>query len=398
MELRIKAERELAKSRQMIVRLKRMESLALLAGGVAHDLNNILSGIVVYPELLLMDKNLTKKQRELLKSIIDAGERAARVVEDLLDVTRTIHFKTEIINLNDLIKEFLNSIEFKNLLNVNKEITVETDFEKNLYLIEGSKVHITKAIMNLISNAIDSIEDKGKIKISTKNLNIKTSIKNFMEIPPNKYAIIEIEDTGKGIPVEIIDRIFEPFFTTKKQGKSGTGLGLYIVWNTIKAHNGYIDVESSQKGTKFTLYFPKTDKKPTKIKNDDGKLINGNNKKIVVVEDEKEHQDIFKYILEYLNFTPVIFERGEDAIEYLKNNSSSVVILDIFFKKGMNGYKIAVEILKINPEQKILIVSGYASDKLIKKFKLLGIKEFIPKPISINSLSNALKNYLLTNN
>ncbi len=387
-ELRIKVENELKKSKQIVERLKRMESLALLAGGVAHDLNNILSGIVVYPEMLLMSgENLTKKQKKILNSLIKAGDRAARVVGDLLDVTRTIEFTTEIINLNDLIREFLNSLEFKNLLNVNKEIILETNFEKDLYLIEGSKVHITKAIMNLISNAIDSIESKGKIKISTKNLHLKSSLKNFMEIPPNKYAIIEIEDTGKGIPDEILDRIFEPFFTTKKQGKSGTGLGLFIVWNTIKAHNGYVDVNSSPKGTKFTLYFPKTDKKPTEIKKDDGKLIDGNNEKIVVIEDEEEQQEIFRYILEYLNFSPVIFEKNKDAIEFLKVNSSSIVIL-----KGINeGYKLAEEILKINPDQKILIVSDYVSDELIKKFKTLGIKQFISKPISVNSLSDALK-------
>ncbi len=392
-EKRIKAEKDVLKKQQIIERLKRMESLALLAGGVAHDLNNILSGIIAYPELLLLNNNLSEKQRKIIEKIKNAGEKASKVVSDLLNVTRSIHFESEIIDINELISEFLKSPEFKQILPENKDIKVETNLEKNIYKIKGSKLHLTKALMNLISNAIDAIEKTGEVEISTMNVNLTSSISGFMEIPKGEYAVIKIADTGKGIPQDKIDRIFEPFYTTKVMGKSGTGLGLFIVWNTVKSHNGYIDVKSVEnKGTEFILYFPKTDKlKDSDSKFIDEKLIKGNKEKIVVIEDEKEQQQVFFDILSSLNFTPIIFEKGEDAIEYLKTSSAFLIILDLILLKGIDGLTTANEILKINPLQKILVVTGFTDEKMLKKLTKMNIKKILPKPFSIYSLSQAIK-------
>ncbi len=254
---RMEAEKRLREAEKRINRLKRMESLALLAGGVAHDLNNILTGIVNFPEILLKDNSLSEKNRKIILKIKQAGKRAVEIVSDLLTITRGIKIKDEKVNINEVVKEVCDSPEVLNFLKEKREITLKKNLYENLWLIKGSKIHLYKAILNLVINAIEAIEKRGIIEISTENITLNKPLQKFMVIPKGDYVKVKVCDNGKGIPQEIIERVFEPFFTTKKDSKkSGTGLGLFIVWNTVTSHNGYIDIESNREGTTFTLYFP----------------------------------------------------------------------------------------------------------------------------------------------
>jgi PAS domain S-box-containing protein len=240
-------------------RAQKMEAIGTLAGGVAHDLNNILSGLVSYPELILMDLPEDSVLKNPILTIKKSGEKAAAIVQDLLTLARRGVAVTEVVNLNNIISEYLKSPEFDKLKFYQPNIQVETDLDRELLNISGSPVHISKAIMNLVSNAAEAMPHGGYIFISVKNQYIDKPIRGYDDVAEGDYVVLSISDTGVGISPEDMERIFEPFYTKKIMGRSGTGLGMSVVWGTIKDHKGYIDVKSTEeKGTTFTLYFPVT--------------------------------------------------------------------------------------------------------------------------------------------
>ena len=238
-------------------RAQKMEAIGTLAGGVAHDLNNILSGIVSYPELLLMD---LEKNSPLIKPILTiqkSGEKAAAIVQDLLTLARRGVAATEVVNLNNIISEYLLSPEHEKLLMDHPDIKVERQLEANLLNILGSPVHLSKTIMNLVSNAAEAMLDGGNIIVRTENRHEDKHKNAFDDISRGDYVTITVADTGIGIPKEDIERIFEPFYTKKAMGRSGTGLGMAVVWGTVKDHRGFIDIQSEEgKGSIFSFSLP----------------------------------------------------------------------------------------------------------------------------------------------
>lgn len=236
---------------------KKMEIIGTLAGGVAHDLNNILSGLVSYPELLLLDLPEESPLREPILKIQQSGEKVSAIVQDLLTLARRGITTTEVVNLNDIIFEYMKSLEYERLKSVHPDIQVEINLHTNLLNILGSPVHLSKTLMNLISNAMEAMVDGGKMLIMTENRYIERPIRGYDDVKEGDYVVLSVSDTGIGISSEDIKRIFEPFYTKKMMGRSGTGLGMTVIWGTVKDHKGYIDVQSAEgKGTTFTLYFP----------------------------------------------------------------------------------------------------------------------------------------------
>jgi len=223
---------------------QKMEAIGTLAGGVAHDLNNILSGLVSYPELLLMDLPGDSPLYQPILTIKKSGQKAAAIVQDLLTLARRGVSVTEVMNLNQLIEQYLNSPENQKILEYHPGVKVCPRLGKNLQNILGSPVHLSKTIMNLISNAAEAMPNGGEIVVSTENCYIDKSIKGFEAVEEGDYVTLKVSDTGIGISPEDIDRIFEPFYTNKTMGRSGTGLGMAVVWGTVKDHKGYIDVKS----------------------------------------------------------------------------------------------------------------------------------------------------------
>jgi len=249
------AEKEKMKLEEKLVRSQKMESLGLLAGGVAHDLNNVLSGIVSYPELILMDLPEDSKFRNPIETIQESGHRAAAIVHDLLTVARGVATTKEPLNINDLVGDYLHSPEFNKLKHFYPTVTVKTNLDTDLFNIAGSPVHIRKVVMNLVSNATEAIEGSGNVTISTVNRYVDRPLRGYDDVNIGEYAILSVSDDGSGISPDDLERIFEPFYTKKVMGRSGTGLGLAVVWNTVQDHKGYIDVTSGQNGTTFELYF-----------------------------------------------------------------------------------------------------------------------------------------------
>ena len=206
---------------QLTARLRRaekMEAIGTLAGGVAHDLNNILSGIVSYPELLLLQLPEDSKFRDPIKTIFNSGKRAATIVQDLLTLARRGVAVTEVINLNRVVEDYLQSPEHGKLLSYHPHILVETHLDPELMNISGSPVHLIKALMNLVSNAAEAIVEAGRIIITTENCYIEQPMKGYDVVNEGDYIALTIRDTGTGIPPEDLNRIFEPFYTKKKMG------------------------------------------------------------------------------------------------------------------------------------------------------------------------------------
>jgi len=378
-----------------LARSQKMEALGLLAGGVAHDLNNILSGIVSYPELLLMREGLDKKTRKALKTIQESGERAAAVVNDLTTISRGIASNREVLSLNSIVDEYLKSPEFHELQSAHPDVSVQIDLEPDLFNVNASRLHIRKSIMNLVANASEAIETKGEIVISTQNCYLDQPLRSYSDVQIGEYAVLSISDTGGGISEQEIDRIFEPFYTKKVMGRSGTGLGLTVVWNTVKDHSGYIVVASNLGETRFDLYFSITRESVTesihKIPVD---KYMGNGERILVVDDEKNQRNIACEMLQALGYKTVDVPSGEKAIQYIKKNSVDLILLDMIMPTGMNGRKTYKEIIKHSPGQKAIIASGFSVTEDVTATIELGVGQFLKKPYNIEKLGVAVKDEL----
>jgi PAS domain S-box-containing protein len=390
-----KNENERINLEQKLLRSKKMESLGILAGGVAHDLNNVLSGVVGYPDLILMDMDKEHELRNTIEEIKKSGLRATDIVQDLLTLARRGVVAREVVNMNNFVNEYINSPEHEKIMSYNPNITLKTKLEDNLLNIKGSSVHLKKTIMNLVSNAAEAQENDGEIIISTKNKCIDNLMIGYDNIPQGDYAVLNVSDKGHGISKEDLDKIFEPFYTKKVMGRSGTGLGMAVVWGTVKDHNGYIHVESKEgKGTTFELYFPTTmEGMVFKTKN---KIENymGNGERILIVDDVKEQRDIATLMLNKFGYKPTAVSSGEEAIEYLKNNSVDLLVLDMIMDPGIDGYETYKKIVEFNPGQKAIIASGFSESNKVKDAQKLGAGQYIKKPYVLETIGRVVKDEL----
>jgi len=372
-----------------------MESLGLMAGGIAHDLNNILSGIVSYPELILMDLPEDSPLREPIETIKESGMRAADVVSDLLTIARGVATGKEILNLNTIVTEYLGSAEHQKLEKTHSFIDFKFELDSDLLNLSGSSIHINKTLMNLVANAGEAIEEGGIVTISTANQYLDKALKGYENVRLGEYAVLRISDDGSGISPQDLERIFEPFYTKKVMGRSGTGLGLPVVWNTVQDHGGYINVKTSKKGTAFELYFPATRDEVADER--DAVSVNdylGNGEKILVVDDEERQREIACEILTKLGYTAKAVSSGEEAVEYLKEQSVDLLVLDMIMPKGINGRKTYERIIKIHPGQKAIIASGFSETADVKKAQRLGAGKYIKKPYTMEKIGFAVKEEL----
>ena len=390
------AEEEKKRLEAQLQQSQKMETIGILAGGVAHDLNNILSGIISYPELLLLELPEDSPLRKPLLTIQTSGEKAAVVVQDLLTLARRGVTTEETVNLNGIISEQLKSPEYEKLKSFHPNVDTKTNLEKGLLNIKGSTAHLGKTVFNLVSNAAEAMPDGGKALISTENLYIDRPIRGYDHVAEGDYVTVTVSDTGIGISEEDMKRMFEPFYTKKVMGRSGSGLGMSVVWGTMKDHNGYIDVESSEgKGTTFTLYFPVTreemdiDKSLLSIEEYMGK-----GESILIVDDVEEQREIASGMLKKLGYSVTSVSSGEEAIEYMKDNTADLIILDMIMDPGIDGLETYKRILKLHPKQKAIITSGFSETDRVEKAKKLGAGAYVKKPYVLEKIGVVIKEEL----
>ena len=394
-ELR-QAEKQKKCLEEQLLQAQKMEALGTLAGGVAHDLNNVLVGIIGYPELLLIGMDKNDPLRKPIEAIKQSGLKAAAIVNDLLVLARRGVIVTEVMNLNNIIYEYLVSPEYEKLKSFHPHVEVKTSLDKNLLNTICAPFHLSNVVMNLVSNAAEAMPNGGELYISTEDKSINEPVKNHEEIKNGDYVVLTVTDTGSGISPKDINRIFEPFYTKKVMGRSGTGLGMAIVWGIVKDHNGYIVIESVEnKGTTVMIYLPATTKKIIP-KNHlfTCKDHLGEGESILVVDDVEDQRKLLYAILSALGYSVKTLSSGEEAIAYLKNHTADLVLLDMVMDPNIDGLDTYKRILEIDPKQKAIIISGYSETDRVKEAIKLGASAYIKKPYQIDQLGLALKHGL----
>jgi PAS domain S-box-containing protein len=387
------AEEERRRLEERLQRAEKMEALGTLAGGVAHDLNNVLGIVVGYAELLLDDLGESSSERSQAMEIFKGGQRAAAIVRDLLTLARRGVPNRKVLSLNSIIMECQSSPEFAKVLSYYPGIVIKSDFDVEVLNITGSSVHLQKSFMNLLSNAAEAMPHGGTLTIKTRNQYLDKPVSGYDEVKEGDYVALSVTDTGEGIPSSDQKRIFEPFYTKKVMGRSGTGLGLAVVWGTIRDHHGYINVESEEgEGTTFTLYFPVTREEMTPEQvSISAATYMGNGQSILVVDDIKEQRELAVKMLNKLNYRVATVSSGEEAVEYLKQRAVDLIVLDMIMDPGMDGLDTYTKILEIHPLQKAIIVSGFSETERVSKAQALGAGAYVRKPYVLEKLGLAVR-------
>jgi signal transduction histidine kinase/CheY-like chemotaxis protein len=379
-----------------LVRSQKMEALGLLAGGVAHDLNNVLSGIVSYPDMLLMRLPVDSELRRPLGVMRDSGQKAAAIVQDLLTLARRGVTKFDVLNLNALIDEYLQSPEFEKLKSYHPQVEVRASRQWDLFNIEGSAIHLKKSLMNLVSNAAEALPEGGLVRVSTQNRYIDRRLEAYADVVEGEYVVLSVADNGSGIDGEDLGRIFEPFYTKKKMGRSGTGLGLAVVWGTVEDHHGYINVSSEiGRGTLIELYLPATregvvhQQRAVPLKD-----YCGNGEWILVVDDMPAQREITAEMLTELGYRVASVASGEAAVAFVRENKVDLVVLDMIMDPGIDGLETYSRLQALRPDLKTLLVSGFSETGRVKNAQLLGAGAYVKKPFGIETIGLAVRKEL----
>lgn len=395
-ELRLTRE-EKTELTKRLQRARRMEAIGSLAGGVAHELNNILSGIVSYPELLLMDLPPDSTWRRPVETIQKAGEKAAGIVQDMLLLSRKGVSAQEVLNVNRLLGIYLDGAEHRALVDAYPGVTLDLSLNENVPHINGSTDQIMRVIQCLVTNAFEAMPEGGVLQIKTDFQSLENDKKGYEKIAKGEYTLLSVTDQGRVLSEEDMERIFEPFYTKKVLKRLGTGLGMPVVWGIVKDHEGFVDVQSKEgEGTAFVLYLPVASQRQEQFEPSHGEAtdLEGHGEVIVVVDDVEEQRTIAGNILERLGYQVVPLGSGEAAVEFMRENSADLIVLDMVMEPGIDGLETYSRILAIRPGQKAIIASGYSETERVKEARRLGAGAYLKKPYNVVNLGRAVRSEL----
>lgn len=380
------------KLEQQLLQAQKMEVVGNLAAGIAHDLNNILSGIVSYPDLLLTELGKENPLYETITIIQDSGKKAAVIAQDLLTLSRRNINITKVCNLNTVIDEYLNSAEYRLALSKNPNVTVEKKQATNLFNIKGSTAHLSKVIMNVFHNAFEAMPIGGKICISSQNIYFDKPIEGYEPIPEGEYATIAISDSGIGISNQNLGRIFEPFFSKKSMRSSGSGLGMTVIWATIKDHHGFIDINSKEgEGTSLTVFIPTTREIEQTTEH---RIVLEDfigSETVLIVDDSPEQRTITEKMLSKLGYHILVASSGVDALHTINHNSVDLLILDMIMVGGLDGLDTYKTILGSHPHQRAIIVSGFSERERVAELISSGAGAHVQKPFTMEEIGMAVR-------
>jgi|GEM_PF-1739022 len=386
-------EEQKQKLQEMMDRAARMESVGLLAGGVAHDLNNMLGPIVGYIDLIQMQLPEDSPIFRQVQRIGSAAQSAADVIQDLLALARRGRYEMIPMDLNATVEAYLDSPSFCQLAKTRTDINIERHLHPSLGRILGSASHLFKVIMNLIVNACEAMPQGGRLTIATGREFFDKLPGGFDKITPGDYIYLRVRDTGIGIAVNDLAKIFEPYYSKKQMGKSGSGLGLAVVYGIIKDHKGFYDVISSLgKGTEFGLYFPVTHLESSSDSRA-GFNLNGT-ETILVVDDMADQRQLATELLGSFGYTVQTAASGRDALQYLAVNHADLVMLDMILEQKCDGLDVYREIKHVKPNQRVLIVSGFSATDRVSEMQKLGAGQYLRKPYTRDQLGRAVREEL----
>lgn len=384
------------KVEEQLAQSQKMNAVGQLAGGVAHDFNNVLQAIIGYSDLLLANHRPTDPSFQDIMQIKQNANRAASLVRQLLAFSRRQTLRPEVLNLNDRLYDL--SMLLKRLLG--ERVELDLSHGRDLWFVKADVNQFEQVVVNLAVNARDAMPSGGKLAIRTANVSATEAARlNVSAMPPADYVVIEVSDTGLGMTPDIVEKIFEPFFTTKEVGK-GTGLGLSTVFGIVKQSGGYIDVDSKpNEGTTFRIYLPRhvpdVQEAPEEAKADTPKKpaadMTGQGT-ILLVEDEDPVRAVNARALSARGYTVLEAASGIEALEIIQERGAPVdlVVSDVVMPE-MDGPTLLGELRKLYPDLKVIFVSGYAEEAFRKNLPEGEEFNFLPKPFSLRQLVETVK-------
>lgn len=383
---------EQKRTEQHLFRAQRMESIGTLAGGIAHDLNNILSPIMMAVDMLQLNEPEPESSR-WLTMIKENAERGADLVKQVLTFARGMTGERLPVQLKHIIKDLVGVLSET----LPKSITVKYDVEPELWTILADPTQIHQVLMNVCINARDAMPGGGSLTIKASNVSIDDSYARMnIDAEPGNYVVIAVSDTGTGMTQDVLKRAFDPFFTTKEIGK-GTGLGLATTMTIVKSHGGFINVYSEpKKGTRFSIYLPSAEAGKTVSKTDSEKsLPRGTGQLILVVDDEENIRSIAEATLSKFGYKVVTANDGTDALAVFSQYGGdiSAVITDMAMP-FMDGAALIRAIKKMDPNMKVIAMSGLVSDDQTAELSSLNVSYFLSKPYSAKTLLTTLEKIL----
>lgn len=377
--------RDLTERKNMEAQLRqsqKMDALGKLTGGIAHDYNNILGIIMGYSHLLQEALKDHPALSKYIDEIHHASERGSKLSRRLMGFSHNVQPQSDVVNANKTLIAEQDMLQ----KTLTPRIDLAFDFEDNLWPIYVNSGEFEDAILNLCINAMHAMESGGKLTISTSNQQLSLNEANKFDLPNGDYVLVTVSDTGEGIDSNDLNFIFDPFYTTK--GEGGVGLGLCMVYGFVQRSAGSITVDSAEgSGSKFKLYFPRStqstiDKPKSKISSS---IKLEGNETILVVDDESALVDLSKEILEANGYSVFVATNAGEALEIFKHNTIDILLSDVVMP-GMDGYELASKIREINPNIKILLVSGFTGNKHAKNIDSEFVEIFLQKPFSPNEL------------
>lgn len=387
------AEDEKERLQAQLLHSQKMESMGILAGGVAHDFNNILQTMGGNIQLLLGDKDAHHHDLKRLKTVQKSINRAAQLIRQLLVFSRKAESSRQPMNLNQEIEDAVKILK----RTLPRMVEIHENLEENLWSVNADPVQMEQVLLNIGFNAADAMPGGGKLMIETENILLRAEdSKRYLGIHPGPYVHMRVSDTGLGMDKETVKHIFEPFFTTKEIGK-GTGLGLASVYGIIKEHNGHIFCYSEPgQGTNFKVYLPALDKKSEKtVPDEDHELLKGGAETILVVDDEDDIRELTFDALINHGYNVLGASSGEEALNVYSNNMQSIhmLILDLNMP-GMGGKECLKRLRALNPEVRVLVASGYSATGQGRDSLKAGAKGYIAKPYQLTTLLNKVREIL----
>lgn len=383
------SEEEKEKLEAQLVHAQRMEAIGTLAGGIAHNFNNLLMGIMGNASIMLLDIDAGHPHYKNLKAIEEQVHNGSKLTAQLIGFAMEGRYEVKPINLNRIVKETSDTFG-----STRKEIMVHQELSDNLYGIRADQGQIEQILLNLYINAADAMPEGGNLFLKTLNVTHDDMAGKNYKPKPGNYALLTVRDDGAGMDKETIERIFEPFFTTKGLA-SGTGLGLASAYGIIKGHGGFVDVESEKNhGTTFSIYLPATEEHAEDKKESSNELLKGR-ETVLLVDDEEIILDIGEQILKTMDYEVLLAGGGREALELYEKNRDSIDIVLLDMVMPVNGGGETYDRLKeLNPAVKVILASGYSIDGKAKEILNRGCDGFIQKPFTMNELSQKLREIL----
>jgi len=387
--------RDVTKEKQREIQIRqaqKMESIGTLAGGIAHEFNNLLMGIQGNASLMLLSIDSSNRQYKRLENIEKLVQSGSRLTDQLLGYAREGRYEIKPVDLNELVEETSETIA-----RTKKKITVHTDLANNLFMIEADRKQIEQALLNLYINAADAMPEGGNLFLKTMNVTHKDMGTDTHNPKPGNYAMLVVSDTGTGMDEKTREQIFDPFFTTKETGH-GTGLGLASAYGIIRGHSGYIDVKSEKgKGTSFIIYFPARIMEVKAKSEEEEKMIetSARNGTILLIDDEELIREVSQEMLKVMGYNVLLAGDGRESINTYEKHQDiiKVVILDLVMP-NMGGSQVYDRLKEINPGVKVLLSSGYSINEDVTEIMERGCDGFIQKPFNIIDLSQKIKEIL----